>query len=134
MARQNTKARTGSTVSVAVDLGALKPFVKRVARASGVTVNEFICDTLKSYVRREREDGMINDTLIICDGSKFIRVRFTDAEPDRVSSPWDARHWQSLVDAQKYRERFPKQNQNWRIKVFRATALWDAEQCEVKGK
>jgi hypothetical protein len=65
---------------------------------------------------------MINDTLIICEGDKFIRVDST-GNPVRVLSVWEARHWRLLGKAIEYRDRFAE-NQ-WQIKVFRATPLWE---------
>lgn len=66
----------------------------------------------------------MNDTLIICEGDKYIRLdRSSGGYPGRVTSPWGATHWQSKEDAKNYRQRFPKEN--WTIKVFRATPLWD---------
>lgn len=43
------------TVDLVVNLGDLKPALKRAARASGITMNEFVCDALKSTIRREQE-------------------------------------------------------------------------------
>jgi hypothetical protein len=72
-----------------------------------------------------------NDTLIICEGDKFIRVD-SNGNPVRVSSVWEARHWRLLGKAIEYRDRFPAENQ-WQIKVFRATALWEVGKKDDAG-
>lgn len=66
----------------------------------------------------------MNDALIICEGDKYIVLdNHSGGYPNRVTSPWGATHWAGLADARAYCERFPKEN--WTIKVFRATPLWD---------
>lgn len=66
---------------------------------------------------------MTNDALIICEGSKYIRVHSQDGTPIRVSNAWDARHWKLIRDAVAYRDRFPKESQNWQIKVVSRDGL-----------
>jgi hypothetical protein len=43
------------TVDVMVDLGDLKPVLEKMAKSSGVSLNEFVCDALESKVRRDRD-------------------------------------------------------------------------------
>ena len=67
---------------------------------------------------------MIADTFIICERDKYIALdNNSGGYPYRVDSPWEARHWPRLQDAKDYRGKFSREN--WTIKVFRATALWD---------
>lgn len=53
---------------------------------------------------------MINDTLIICEGDKFIALdEGSGGYPVRVNSPWQAQHWRLTKDAISYRDKFPKE-------------------------
>lgn len=75
----SAKKRAEKHVEVKLNLGrSLKASVQKAARASGVTVNEFICDTVQSAVRRN-EDYEYRETFVR-HGGKHLMGKHTGYE------------------------------------------------------
>lgn len=95
MRRMATKKN--ATVGIDVDLGPdLKAAAVRAARASGVNLNEFICNALESTVRREREYQ--RDDSYVRHGGKHLMGKHTGYEVTPDGKYYPAPTWVERFD------------------------------------
>lgn len=83
-----SKAR--KTVEVNLDLGAMKPAIQKAAKASGVSVNEFICNAVESRVRQEKD---YHGESFIRHGGKHLAGKHTGYEVTEDGKYYPAPLW-----------------------------------------
>lgn len=89
--KENKTEPQEEPVDLLLDLGALKPAIKRAAQSSKVSVNEFICNALESHIRREREyEGRENYTP---HGGKHLAGKHTGYEVTEDGKYYPAPSW-----------------------------------------
>lgn len=95
MPRRKPKAQE-PTVDVIVDLGELKAVAQRVAKKSGVGLNEFICNALESRIRQHREYNEPDS--FVRHGGKHLTGKHTGYEVTQDGKYYPAPSWTQQFD------------------------------------
>ena len=83
-------------VEITLELGALKPVIQKAAKASGVSMNEFINNAIESKVRRAREYSQGEN--FTPHGGKRLMGKHSGYEVTKDGKYYPARTWTDRFD------------------------------------